>query len=154
MAMFNLQVKDLKQFIYESPLYEYSVHRNWLNFYFSIIVYNTTSLYFILFFYIIQFSKTISRAMLIGVVKCVFNGTVILSSMLINNFNKSFFFVTLASITGIVHTYFIYTDFDFSVISDFRKIEVENTDEKGDEKLNNPQAKTKKSSDNVVKLRE
>ena len=63
--------------------------------------------------------------------------------------------MTIASITGWVHCYFIYSDFDFSIITDFRKIEIESF-EKADknEKLGSETGKNgynsnKHSSNNV-----
>jgi len=40
-------------------------------------------------------------------------------------FEKNFFYVSVLSIIGFVNAYFIREDFDFTIIDDFRKIELE-----------------------------
>ena len=153
--LFNKKVIDLNSFEYNSSKYEWSEKRGWLNFFLCIITFFSYGLCFIQTFYVIQFSKTISRCMIQGVVKITSGAAIILSSMINQNFDKSFFYMTIASITGWVHCYFIYSDFDFSIITDFRKIEIESF-EKADknEKLGSETGKNgynsnKHSSNNV-----
>ena len=127
MNIYNSEIEDINRYTYHSSKYEYDeIGRGWLNIYFCIIVFFTYGLYFSIYIYILQFSKTISRCLLIGVCKVVVNVAVIIANLALQYFDHSFFFVALASITGFIHTYFIYTDFDFSTIVDFRKIEIDN----------------------------
>jgi len=128
--LFKSEVEDLNRYTFHSSKYENDeIGRGLTYFYYLIIIFFTNGLYFCLVFYILQFTKTISRCLLLGVCKCLSNLAGIISNMILNNFENSFFFVALASITGFIHCYFLYTDFDFSKITDFRKIELENNEE-------------------------
>jgi len=50
-------------------------------------------------------------------------------NLIVLYFDKSFFYVAILSALGFVNTYFMYTDFEFSIISDYRKLDVNRNDE-------------------------
>ena len=54
--------------------------------------------------------------------------TMLFGMLIIHYFEKSFLYVAVSGILGLVNTYFMYNDFDFSMISDFRKIDINRTD--------------------------
>jgi len=127
MNLFNHEIEDLNKYTFHSSHYEYDeLGRGWMNIYGLIIVFFTYGLDFCLMFYILQFTKTISRTLLIGVCRLIINIAVAMSAFVFTYFEQSYFFVAIGSVTGFIHTYFIYNDFDYSTISDFRKIEIEN----------------------------
>jgi len=45
-------------------------------------------------------------------------------------FEKTMFYVAIASILGFINTYFMGQDFDYNMITDFRVVELNKVDEK------------------------
>jgi len=94
-----------------------------------IVFFFSNGLYFIMFFYLIKFTKTAYRCFFLGLFMFFHYFSLLFGNLIVLYFDKSFFYVAILSALGFVNTYFMYTDFEFSIISDYRKLDVNRNDE-------------------------
>lgn len=90
-----------------------------------VITFFATGIYGVIFFYLTKLTKTLYRGTFFGVFRCILDFTFLISVALSQYFEKNFFYVSVLSIIGFVNAYFIKEDFDFSLVADFRQIELE-----------------------------
>jgi hypothetical protein len=90
-----------------------------------IVTFFSTALYGVMFFYLTKLTKTLYRCTYYGMFRCILDFTVLFSIALSQYFEKNFFYVSVLSVIGFVNTYFIQEDFDFTLVADFREIELE-----------------------------
>jgi len=84
------------------------------------------ALYFTMNFYITKFTKTLYRCFFFGICKVFFDLMMLLATLTSLFFEKSNFYISISSVLGLINTYFMYHDFDYTIISEFRKLELNN----------------------------
>lgn len=122
------QPEDMNAYIFNSIEIIYEAHGSSLIGILFVVNFFATGVFTCVYFYLTKLTKTLFRCTFYGIFHCIFDVTTFFSLALSQYFEKNFFYVAVLSVIGFVNAYFIKEDFDFTIIGDYRKIELEDDD--------------------------
>jgi hypothetical protein len=123
--MYILVPEDRNKDYYNSPNILAENKQSFMMAILCVICFFTYGLYFTLFFFLTKFTKTLYRCFLYGWCCVIIDVMLIFASGLTQYFQKNMLYTTVASLIGFISAYFIDGDMGFNIVSDFRKIEIE-----------------------------
>jgi hypothetical protein len=115
---------DDNLFEFNSILVMFNLRRGSLIGIFIVIFFFVTALYTYLNIFLIKLSRTLYRCTFLGLIRAIIDFTIFFSFGFIQFFEKEFYYVMIFCVIGFLITYFIKEEYGFTVISDFRKLEL------------------------------
>jgi len=128
-SIFYKDNNDINSYLYTITQY-YSGNISTLTSLTFLVSISVNIVYFLMFFYLTKFTKTQYRCSFYGVCRIYFDLMMIMVNAIVLFFEKTMFYVAIASILGFINTYFMGQDFDYNMITDFRVVELNKVDEK------------------------
>jgi hypothetical protein len=117
---------DYNIYSFDSQTIIFDQHKNYYFGLFCVIVFFSYGLNFTMFLYLTKYTKTIYRCCFYGICQIIVDFTMLFTLGINEYFDKTMYYTCIASVIGFVNAYFVNQDFDESIISDFRKLELEN----------------------------
>ena len=129
--------EDMNKYYFNSIFIVFHDKRSTLFGLYNIILFFSYGLKFSVHMYLVKYTKTIYRCFFFGICEMIFSFFMVFSNGLDIYFEKNMFYISVASIYGFIITNFLNTEFDYSIVSDYRKLELNSNEKNKDNPYQN-----------------
>ena len=117
---------NLNKYTFNSEDINFDLNKNYYFSIFCFIAFFSYGLNVTMFMYLTKYTKTIYRCCFYGLCQIVIDNTMFFTSLVNEYFEKSMYFTAIAALVGFVNAFFVYQNFDESIINDYRKLDIDN----------------------------
>ena len=121
-----IENNNLNKYTFNSENINFDLNKNYYFLIFCFIAFFSYGLNVTMFMYLTKYTKTIYRCCFYGLCQIVIDNTMFFTSLVNEYFEKSMYFTAIAALVGFVNAFFVYQNFDESIINDYRKLDIDN----------------------------